>query len=347
MLDKNTPAGGSTRACTAIIQYELDTPLRELVSRIGLPAADLVTKNCRDAVKKIYSISQSLPLSVKCFKRPSLYIASTKGDAEEIRSEYDLKKALGLDCELLDKQDIAARYPWEAPLGLYHHEALELDPVELTLCLLEDAVVRGLRLSAPVKIRSIEPSQTHVTLKTNEGTQIRCSRLIIAAGYETYYHLPKRNGKLSSSYAAATAPNFPITGWHDHAVVWETARPYHYLRRTADERIIIGGRDKPFQNEWLRDLLLPLERFRLREKLRGMMGNDSLSFSHTWCGTFAESDDGMPFMGAYPNEPKIFHIFASGENGVTFAALAPQLVGAWIANAREPLQELFSISREA
>ena len=33
-----------------------------------------------------------------------------------------------------------------------------------------------------------------------------------------------------------------------NAMIWETARPYLYLRTTSDNRIIAGGRDIPFSN---------------------------------------------------------------------------------------------------
>jgi glycine/D-amino acid oxidase-like deaminating enzyme len=345
MIDRATPASGSTWACTAIIQYELDTFLDELLSRIGESDTRLILDNCRQAVNSIRELSRTLHGSVACFQRPSVYLATDAKGVRDLQLEFAHRKRMGLEVQLLSENELKDHYPFTAPLAIRNDEALELNPVELTLCLLEKAISQGLRVSVPVNVRAIESSDSAVILTTENGGTIRCNKLIVAAGYETYHWLPKKLGKLSSTYAVATPPGQRVQKWDDRSVVWESGRPYHYLRRTEDDRIIIGGKDKPFRNTVLRDLFLPIESHRLRKKMREMLQDTSLQIETAWCGTFAESKDGLPLMGSLPNEPRIYYLFASGGNGVTFAALAPKLINFWFNNMKCPLQDLFSLTR--
>lgn len=345
LLDRAAPAGGSTHACTAIIQYDLDVALEDLIGRIGRDAAEHVTLRCREAVESVRELCRAMPAAVSCFERASIYLASRAEDVDEIRTEYSLRRSFGLAAELMSEREISERYPWRAPIALVNPQGLELDPVALTLSLLEAAVGHGLRVYSPVEVSSIEHDGTAVTINRTGGAPIRCGRLVVAAGYETWRWLPKGVGRLTSTYAAATPPGQIVSGWIDRELVWESARPYHYLRRTADDRVIIGGRDKPFRNALLRDLLLPLERYHLRNKLRSMLADRRVKLDHAWCGTFAESDDGLPYLGILPDDPRVFYLFASGGNGVVFSALAPQLIRAWLAGTPDRLLELFAIGR--
>ena len=47
------------------------------------------------------------------------------------------------------------------------------------------------------------------------------------------------NAQLTNTYAMATEPVEGFAGWPGEKLIWETARPYAYLRTTTDRRIII------------------------------------------------------------------------------------------------------------
>ena len=61
---------GSTAASTALLQYEIDTPLGELATRIGLEQALLAYRSCADAIAQLQQVAA--PLRDVGFQRLSL-----------------------------------------------------------------------------------------------------------------------------------------------------------------------------------------------------------------------------------------------------------------------------------
>ena len=72
-------------------------------------------------------------------------------------------------------------------------------------------------------------------------------------------------------------------------LVWESARPYLYMRGTPDGRLLVGGADVPFKNAAARDLLLPRQVGNLREQFEDLMGAELPPVAHA-CGPAARGD---------------------------------------------------------
>lgn len=345
IVDRAVPASGSTRACTALIQHELDTPLYSLAEKIGETSSDYVGKSCLEAVRSIRDLALTLGGSIACHSRPSLYLAATSNDIEDLKNEYNFRQKFGFATKWYSSEALRSKYPFQRDAALYNEDGVELDPVALTHAILARVVDMGGKVFSPANVVGIRDDSSSTELSLADGVRIICKKVIVAAGYETKRWIRGKVGKLTSTYAAATGPNISIDKWDDSSLVWETARPYLYMRRTDDGRIIVGGRDKQFRNTFLRDVLLPFEKYRLEAQLREILHRDDLQLERGWCGTFSESDDGMPYMGATKGQPNVFYIFASGGNGVTFAALAPTLVRNWMENKDGRLNRLFSLHR--
>ena len=78
-----------------------------------------------------------------------------------------------------------------------------------------------------------------------------------ATGYESVKYIDKKIVDLNSTYALCSEQgNADDVPFKSRALLWNTADPYLYLRTTADNRILIGGRDEPFFNPKQRDKLL-------------------------------------------------------------------------------------------
>ena len=74
--------------------------------------------------------------------------------------------------------------------------------------------------------------------------RIRARHVVIAAGYASQHWLKKSVARNRSSYAFVTDPiSEAELGPLTHTLVWETARPYLYMRTTGDRRLLIGGED--------------------------------------------------------------------------------------------------------
>src|SRR6478609_8498182 len=81
--------GGSTAASTALLQYEIDTPLTELAERYGERAALAAYRECARAVQRLGAIARRTG-DVDFATQDSLYYASHARDLRKLAAEFAL-----------------------------------------------------------------------------------------------------------------------------------------------------------------------------------------------------------------------------------------------------------------
>jgi glycine/D-amino acid oxidase-like deaminating enzyme len=127
--------------------------------------------------------------------------------------------------------------------------------------------------------------------------------------------------------------------------VWESARPYLYLRTTADNRVIAGGEDIDLVNPQERDRLVPSKAKRLCERFAEVFPAISVRHSCAWGGTFAQTRDGLPYIDTLPEFPHSYLALGYGGNGITFSLLAAQIIVASFLGKEAKDAHLFRFDR--
>jgi len=98
------------------------------------------------------------------------------------------------------------------------------------------------------------------------------------------------------------------------------------LRTTDDGRAIIGGEDDPFRNPSRRDRLVSKKAGRLARRFTEMFPAIELEIAYAWAGTFGETEDGLASIGSVPELPKCFFALGFGGDGVTYSAVAAEII---------------------
>jgi glycine/D-amino acid oxidase-like deaminating enzyme len=338
-------AGGSTSANTALLLYESDLPLHRLAERMGERNAVEVYRLCRDALAAFARIVSRLDESCGFAPRPSLYLASRDDDVPALRCEHDMRRRHGFAVDFLERADVESRYAFSSPAALLSHDGAELDPVCFSRELLAQAARRGARVHERTRITELRPSDGGVELTTEAGCRIRARRAVLAAGYESERFLGRRLAEDNSTYALATEPVGELGGWPDRALIWETARPYLYLRMTADNRILIGGLDEKNVSAARRDALLEGKCRLLVERLRGMFPGLEPQVANAWCGAFLNTSDSLPYIGPHPAVPGLHLALCYGGNGTTFSLVAAELLRDAMLGRERPEAKLFAMGR--
>lgn len=326
VLDRRDIGTGSTAGSTSLLQYELDTPLVALAKRIGESAAVRVYRLCAEAVERVGELADALPEPCGFRRRECLYGATTARDAEELRLEYALRRRHGLAVHYWDRARVQAASSLPFHAALVSRPAAEIDAHCFTHALLSGAARRGARIHDRTFVRRYRTTRTGVVLETDRGAEVRAHRVVIAAGYEAASFLRLRSIRLHSTYALASEPLRAFPGWPGRRLIWETARPYFYMRTTADNRIILGGADEPFVDGMRRDRLLPEKTRELLRRFHRWFPRIPLETAYAWAGTFAETEDGLPFIGVRPAFPRTVFALGYGGNGITFGVLAAGLI---------------------
>jgi glycine/D-amino acid oxidase-like deaminating enzyme len=106
-----------------------------------------------------------------------------------------------------------------------------------------------------------------------------------------------------------TEPLESTTGWPDRCLVWETGRPYIYIRETDDGRLMVGGEDEPCAE------------------------------CHRSASWFRKK---VPIIGAHDDQPGIWYALGYGGNGISFSVIAAMLLRDAIGGRVNPDAEIFA-----
>jgi glycine/D-amino acid oxidase-like deaminating enzyme len=345
VLDRRPAGGGSTAGSTGLLQYELDTPLADLAARMGEEPAARCYRICADAIAEIGRMAARLPRGCGFRRRFSLCGARTRAQVEQLRREQAIRRRHGYQVELLGRAELAAisTLPYQA--ALRSRPAAEIDAHAFTHGLLAAAAARGARIHGETAVRDYRPEGRTLVLRTSRGLEVRARRLLIAAGYELQPIVRPRLSRLVSTFTLASEPLAEFPGWPQRCLIWEAARPYCYLRTTADGRAVIGGADRPHRSAARRDRELPERARRLRERFGRLFPGIPFRPAFQWAGTFAETRDGLPFIGAHPALPRAWLALGYGGNGITFAVVAARILRALCAGRRDADAAWFRFGR--
>jgi glycine/D-amino acid oxidase-like deaminating enzyme len=348
LLEAEEIGRGSTSATTALIQYEIDTHLSDLIPQIGREPAVRSYRLCLDAVAGIGRLARTLDPKARCAWRasPSLYLASHRKDVPGLEAEHAARRAIGIEVELLTERDLRQRFSFTRPAALRSALAGELDAFKLTYLLLADGAERGLAVYDRTRVVRYDPIRGGVRLGTEQGDTVRARRVVFATGYETPEFLDRKIVRLHDTYALATAPVDRFEGWgDDRCLIWETARPYFYARTTGDGRVVMGGADRPFASAQQRRRLLLRQTRRVETNFRRLFPAIRFDVDWRWGGTFGDTEDGLPYIGTVRQFPHGYFALGYGGNGITFSWIAANLLLDRFLDRRNPDLEIFRFDR--
>jgi glycine/D-amino acid oxidase-like deaminating enzyme len=332
---------GSTAASTALLQFELDTPLIHLSASIGRRKAEQVWIASRNAVNELRTRSHRLKVDAHFKSRPSLYLAGNVLDAHGLKREAAQRQRIGLASESLDRAALRHHFGIDRAAALLNHGNAEANPVELAAGYLRRAIKAGARFHAPHEVADIECHRRGTTLHMNDGIHVHARHVIFCTGFELPKIVPATDNKIVSTWAMSTRPQLEAI-WPQKALIWEASDPYLCLRATADGRVICGGEDEDIADPEKRDALTKRKTQRIERKLHRLFPRIDSRAQVSWTGSFGASPNGMPTIGPIPGYPRCYAVMGYGGNGITFSMLAAQLITAAIFAKRIPEAKLFA-----
>jgi glycine/D-amino acid oxidase-like deaminating enzyme len=104
IVDRRHIGMGSTAACTALLQYEIDTPLSELIKKAGYKNAVRSYHLCRQAIYDLQQICEQLPDSTDFLLKPSFQFASFKKHVKNLEEEYKLRQKENIPVSWLNEK---------------------------------------------------------------------------------------------------------------------------------------------------------------------------------------------------------------------------------------------------
>jgi glycine/D-amino acid oxidase-like deaminating enzyme len=345
LVDCRAIGQGSTAASTGLLLYEIDTMLVELIDRLGQEKATAAYRASAEMLEKFEPIVADLGQRCGLVRRPSLYLASDQGHVAQLRDECEARQSVGIDVSFLSGAQLQRQSGIDRPGSLWSSQAFEIDPYSFTARLILRSVQRGLQVFDKTEIVRCDPHEHGMRLRAVDGPHIDAKKVVFASGYETMELLPRDLCKLTSTFAAVSQPIDDFSGWPQRCLIWETARPYLYVRTTQDNRVIIGGEDVDIIDPQQRDRLVRQKSQVLCDRFAELLPHMRLRPECAWAGVFGETKDGLPYIGSLPALPHAYFALGYGGNGITFSLLAAEIITALFLGKQDKRASLFGFDR--
>lgn len=347
VVDARTVGLGSTCASTALLQYEIDTPLSKLIDLVGYQNAVRAYKLCEEAIYRLNKIAEQIDFPALEFRR-SLYFAAHKQDVVFLKGEFTERKRAGFHVHFLEEGDILSKFGFQAPAAILSETGAQVNAYLLTHHLHQYNIKKGAKVfdrSRVVDIKKQRDGKLNVTMEN--GCKVIAHKIVNATGYEAVEFIKKKIVKLHSTYATISEQNPGIQYPWERSILWNTADPYLYMRNTADGRILVGGRDEEFFSPAKRDKLIKRKSKQLVGDFKKLFPKLEFKPEFSWTGVFGATKDGLPYIGEYKKNSGIYFALGFGGNGITFSEIAAGMVRDMLLGKPNKDAAIFAFNRKS
>lgn len=346
LIDKREIANGSSSATTSMLQYEIDTPLYQLVEMIGEKGAVESYAACSEAINTLGKLCEKIKSGAGFRKKDSLYFAAKKADAVWLVKEYEARKNAGFEVKWLESEEILEKYGLENTYGgILSKQGASVDAFMLIHELLAYNIKRGLKVFDKTELSKVEYRSGYNIAHLESGYEIKAKRIVYCVGYESAAMIKEKFVDLISTYAIVSEVNEKLYKKYRNLLVWNTSDPYIYMRSTDDGRMLIGGEDEAFRDPAKRDKLISGKETKLLKAFEKYLPETSFYLDFAWAGTFGETKDGLPYIGPHKDFKNSYFILGFGGNGITFSVTGMKMVSDWLKGRKHPLSQWFRFGR--
>ena len=282
-----------------------------------------------------------------------LRVATSERYRDRILHEIDLAQALGLEgIEWLEREPLSEqiRSPgylgawWEPRCGL-------LNPAKLAWGWKEVIQGQGVEVyeqTPVVEIRREKKGKMRLTVPWGE---VVAKKLVLATNaYSHLIPLLKRKQAPVWTYIVLTEPlreeHFEEIGWRNRQGIEDARDLIHYYRLTADNRLLMGGRDVSMAYGRDMDLDRNEEIFiGLERDVRSLFpALKDVSFTHRWGGPVSVPVDLAPALGYLGTKDTVYSLGCMG-HGVSMTHLNGRTVADLVLGRRTDLTDVFFVNR--
>ena len=282
----------------------------ELARRFGREAARELLLEMRNAVEEVGRVTEAEGIDAHYFRGGQLRVARGPSQLPAIEEAYEAFRTLGLEegLRLLDAEETARRVRITGARGaLYNPYCATIHPARLARGLARAVERLGGTIFERTPVTDYETGG-NPRLVTDLG-EVR-ARTIVLAGEAYLARLRKLRRQVLPIYSliVLTEPlpeaRWAEIGWEGRECVGSSRYTVDYLSRTADGRILFGGRGAPYHfGSRIKDAYDRHEPTHemLRQKAREWFpALEGARFTHAWGGPLGVPRDWMPTMAYDP-----------------------------------------------
>jgi glycine/D-amino acid oxidase-like deaminating enzyme len=292
-------------------------------------------------------------MQVEFERQGKLNVASQPWQVDGLRTMQRNYARLGIDCQWLEGPQLAQKL--DSPTyvaGLFEPNYALLNPAKMAAELRRVCLEQGIQLFENSPVLQLSADKDNVRLRT-EGGEVTAGKVALATNIA-----PPLLGHLASSvipvydYSLVTEPlrdeQLAAIGWTGRYGIADSGNQFHYLRKTADNRILWAGFDAIYHFGARRDEALtqrPQSFQRLAEQFHQTFpALGKVRFSHAWGGIIDTSARTTMFTGC-EHQGRVAYALGFTGQGVSASRFAALNMLDLLAGERTERTELLMTSK--
>jgi glycine/D-amino acid oxidase-like deaminating enzyme len=205
----------------------------------------------RQTVDEVIGVARTEGIDADIAKDGVLFVARSPAQLKRLREDVDEARTWGEtddDVRLLDRHELARRVTIDGALAAsYSPHCAAVQPAKLVRGLASAVERLGVHIHENTTATAIAPR----TVRTGRGTVTATHVLRCLEGFTASIARQRRAWLPMNSSMVVTEPlPDPVAaqvGWHRREVFGDVAHAYMYAQHTADGRIALGGRGRPYR----------------------------------------------------------------------------------------------------
>jgi len=294
-------------------------------------------------------------LNLDCdYEHPGfLRVATSQKYKRRILHEIELAHKLGLTgIEWLDQQETREQVNSPMYLGAWWEPRCGiLNPAKLSWSWAETIRAQGVAVYEKTPVVAIKRQPDRIELTTPKGF-VRADKVVLATNAWSHFFPELKRKQLPVwTHIVITEPLSPeqyqSIGWQNRQGIEDARNLVHYYRLTADNRIVMGGRDVSWSNKFY-DMDQD-ENEQIFKELRNDVielfpSLENIRFTDSWGGPVSVPLDMAPSIG-YAGDQRVVYSMGCVGHGVSLTHLNGQTIRDLILERKTDLTDVFFVNR--
>jgi glycine/D-amino acid oxidase-like deaminating enzyme/nitrite reductase/ring-hydroxylating ferredoxin subunit len=345
VLDDGGIGSGETGRTTAHLATAIDDRYSTITRYHGAHGAALAAESHAAAIARIEQIIAAERIDCGFERVDGYLIPGPNHDADFLREERHAAAMAGLrDTELLERAPETGFPP--GPCLRFRGQA-QFHPLGYIAGLADAIVRRRGRIHCGTHVTDVADGEP-VRIETASGRTVLATDAVVATDtpINDRFTIHTKQAPYRTYVVAALVPRGAIA----HALLWDTADPYHYARLapapdgagvSPQDFLIVGGED----HKTGQDSAAPEDRFRRLEQWMRARFPMAGPVDFRWSGQVLEPVDGVAFIGLNPGDRHTYVHTGDSGMGMTHGVLGGMLNADLIAGRTNRWAPLYDPAR--
>jgi glycine/D-amino acid oxidase-like deaminating enzyme/nitrite reductase/ring-hydroxylating ferredoxin subunit len=342
LIEDGIIGSGETSRTSAHLSSCLDTRYFELIDKFGEEQARLAAQSHKEAINYIEKVVNTENISCNFKRVPGYLFAHENNNKSKGNLEKEAQALTTLGNIPWDWSQKAPFAHYDTGRCIKYYDQAQFDPDKYLRGLADAVVKHGGAIYEATHAKDIKDGAP-CEITTSDKAHIKAKNIIIATGSPINDRLLIQTKQ--AQYRTYVIGISILKNELAEALYWDDLEAYHYVRHVhaADQEkiyVLIGGEDhKTGQKKMPRQAFAALEQW-AKERFT------TYELLYQWSGQVIEPVDSLAFIGKNPLDQHIFIHTGHSGNGLTYAAIAAELLANLINNTYTAYEKIYEPSRK-